>query len=45
MYGHNYYGNDEECVDKYYSNLELIKINDKQGVTVMGEQVEVLSAR
>ena len=43
-YGHNYYGNDDECIDKYYSNLDLIKINDKQVVTVIGEQVEVLSA-
>ncbi|MCL2663325.1 MAG: Type 1 glutamine amidotransferase-like domain-containing protein [Oscillospiraceae bacterium] len=42
-YGHNYYGNDDECIDKYYSNLELIKINDKQVVTVTGEKVEVLS--
>ena len=43
-YGHNYYGNDDECIDKYYSNLELIKISDKQVVTVLGEQVKVLSA-
>jgi len=43
-YGHNYYGNDDECIDKYYNDLELIKINDKQVVTVIDEQVEVLSA-
>jgi dipeptidase E len=43
-YGHNYFGNDDECFDKYYANLTCIKIADNQAVTVKGEKVEVVTA-
>lgn len=44
-YGHNYYGDDDECIAKYYNELDLIKISDKQAVTVDGEAIEIIAAR
>ncbi|MCL2501067.1 MAG: peptidase E [Defluviitaleaceae bacterium] len=43
-YGHHYFGNDDECLDKYYANLNHIKIADNQAVTVDGEKIEVVTA-
>ena len=43
-YGHNYWGNDDECIDKYYSKLELKRISDKQAVTIDGEKVKIVTA-
>jgi len=40
-YGHHYYGNDDDCISKYYQNLNLIRISDQQVVTVKGDLVEV----
>jgi dipeptidase E len=43
-YGHNYFGNDDECFDKYYANLKCTKIADNQAVTVNGKKIEVVTA-
>jgi dipeptidase E len=43
-YGHHYFGNDDECFDKYYADLKCIKIADNQAVTVYGDKVEVVTA-
>ncbi|MCL2819682.1 MAG: Type 1 glutamine amidotransferase-like domain-containing protein [Oscillospiraceae bacterium] len=43
-YGHNYWGDDDESIKLYYNKPELIKINDKQVVTVDGEKASILTA-
>jgi dipeptidase E len=42
-YGHNYWGDDDECILKYYDKLEVKKINDRQVIAVDGENVQILS--
>ena len=42
-YGHNYWGDDDECIRKYYDNLDVMKISDKQAITIDGEHLEILT--
>jgi len=44
-YGSNYWGNDDEYIDKYYSKFNYKKLTDKQAVTVDGEKIEVVTAQ
>jgi dipeptidase E len=43
-YGGNYWGNDDECISKYYAGLNYKKIRDNQAVVVDGEKIEVITA-
>ena len=43
-YGHNYFCDDEELFNTYYTNLNCIKISDNQAVTVYGDKVEIVTA-
>ena len=43
-YGSHYWGDDDECIRKYYKDLDFKTISDKQVVTVEGEKVEILTA-
>jgi len=43
-YGHNYFGADAELFEKYYTDLNCIKIADNQAVTVDGERVKTFTA-
>jgi len=43
-YGHNYFGDDAVLFDKYYADLNCIKIADNQAVTVDAEKIETVTA-
>lgn len=42
-YGHNYWGDDDQYISKYYAKLDLKKISDKQVITVSGEKIEIIT--
>ena len=43
-YGSHYFGDDDECYEKYYAHHNAIKISDKQVVIVDGAKVELVTA-
>jgi len=43
-YGHNYWGDDEEYMRKYYDKFDVLKISNEQVITVDGENIEILTA-
>ena len=43
-YGSHYWGNDDEYIRKYYSELNYEKLSDKQAVTVDGDKIEIVTA-
>jgi len=43
-YGSHYWGDDDECIGKYYAHLNYKKIGDNQAVTINGEKVETVTA-
>ena len=44
-YGSHYWGDDDECIRKYYDGkLDYVKISDKQAVSVKGDKIEVVTA-
>jgi len=42
-YGSHYWGDDDECISKYYAKLNYKKISDNQAVTVDGEKIEIVT--
>ena len=43
-YGSHFWGDDDEYIRKYYSELDFKAVSDKQVVTVDGDNIEVLTA-
>ena len=43
-YGSHYWGDDDECICKFYDKLNYVKISDKQAVTVNGDDVQIVTA-
>jgi len=43
-YGSHYFGDDDECYEKYYAHHNALKVSDKQAVIVDGAKVELVTA-
>ena len=43
-YGSHYFGDDDECYEKYYAHHNAIKVSDKQAAIVDGAKVELVTA-
>ena len=42
---HSYWGDEDECIHRYYDKLDVQKISDNQVITVDGENIEILTAK